>query len=107
MQCSGKMANTTSSKNRSKFDKFTTIAGINFFNFSIELIFDHSGKVNKNKRHIRLVMHRKEPAVLDEMINKKYIITVTVTVLNVHEVHTSAGCPKQCLRVLVAMPTVG
>jgi hypothetical protein len=28
-----------------------------------------------------------------------------VTVLNVHEVHTSAGCPKQCLRVLVAMPT--
>jgi hypothetical protein len=52
-------------------------------------------------------MHRKKPAVLDEMINKKYIITVTVTVLNVHEVHTSAGCPKQCLRVLVAMPTVG
>jgi hypothetical protein len=52
-------------------------------------------------------MHRKEPAVLDEMINKKYIITVTVTVLNVHEVHTSAGCPKQCLRVLIAMPTVG
>jgi len=30
-----------------------------------------------------------------------------VTVLNVHEVHTSAGCPKQGLRVLVAMPTVG
>jgi len=24
----------------------------------------------------------------------------------VHEVHTSAGCPKQCLRVLAAMPTV-
>ena len=23
-----------------------------------------------------------------------------------HEVHTSAGCPKQCLRVLAAMPTV-
>jgi hypothetical protein len=30
-----------------------------------------------------------------------------VTVLNMHEVHTSAGCPKQCLRVLVAIPTVG
>ena len=30
-----------------------------------------------------------------------------VTVLNVHEVHTSAGCPKQGLRVLAAMPTVG
>jgi len=28
-------------------------------------------------------------------------------VLNVHEVQTSAGCPKQCLRVLAAMPTVG
>ena len=27
--------------------------------------------------------------------------------LNVHEVHTSAGCPKQGLRVLAAMPTVG
>jgi len=27
--------------------------------------------------------------------------------LNVHEVHTSAGCPKQYLRVLAAMPTVG
>ena len=27
--------------------------------------------------------------------------------LNVHEVHTSAGCPKQCLRVLAAMPIVG
>ena len=26
---------------------------------------------------------------------------------NVHEVHTSAGCTKQCLRVLAAMPTVG
>jgi len=31
----------------------------------------------------------------------------TITVLNVHEVHTSAGCPKQGLRVLTAMPTVG
>ena len=31
----------------------------------------------------------------------------TVTVLNMHEVHTSAGCPKQGLRVLAAMPTVG
>jgi hypothetical protein len=30
-----------------------------------------------------------------------------VTVLNVHEVHTSASCPKQCLRVLAAMLTVG
>ena len=30
-----------------------------------------------------------------------------VIVLNVHEVHTSVGCPKQCLRVLAAMPTVG
>jgi hypothetical protein len=30
-----------------------------------------------------------------------------VTVLNVHEVHTSAGCPKQGLRVLAAMPTMG
>jgi len=29
-----------------------------------------------------------------------------VTVLNVHEVHTSAGCPKQGLRMLAAMPTV-
>jgi hypothetical protein len=28
-------------------------------------------------------------------------------VLNVHEVHTSAGCPKQGLRVLAAMLTVG
>ena len=27
--------------------------------------------------------------------------------LNVHEVHASAGCPKQGLRVLAAMPTVG
>ena len=30
-----------------------------------------------------------------------------VTVLNVHEVHASASCPKQCLRVLAAMPTMG
>jgi len=30
----------------------------------------------------------------------------TVIVLNVHEVHTSAGCPQQGLRVLAAMPTV-
>jgi hypothetical protein len=30
-----------------------------------------------------------------------------VTVLNVHGMHTSAGCPKQGLRVLAAMPTVG
>jgi hypothetical protein len=30
-----------------------------------------------------------------------------VTVLNVHKVHTSADCPKQGLRVLAAMPTVG
>jgi hypothetical protein len=30
-----------------------------------------------------------------------------VTVLNVHKVHTLASCPKQCLRVLAAMPTVG
>ena len=30
-----------------------------------------------------------------------------VTVLNVHEVHASASCPKQCLRVFSAMPTVG
>jgi hypothetical protein len=30
-----------------------------------------------------------------------------VTVLNVHEVHTSTGCPKQVLKVLAAMPTVG
>jgi len=28
-------------------------------------------------------------------------------VLNVHKVHASAGCPKQGLRVLAAMPTVG
>jgi hypothetical protein len=42
------------------------------------LIFDHSGKVNKNKRHIRLVMHRKEPAVLGKVINKKYIIAVAI-----------------------------
>jgi len=28
-------------------------------------------------------------------------------VLNVHEVHTSAGCPKQGLRVMAVMPTVG
>jgi len=28
-------------------------------------------------------------------------------VLNVHEVHASAGCPKEGLRVLAAMPTVG
>ena len=27
--------------------------------------------------------------------------------LNVHKVHASAGCPKQGLRVLAAMPTVG
>jgi len=27
--------------------------------------------------------------------------------LNMHEVHTSAGCPKQYLRVLAAMPTMG
>ena len=32
---------------------------------------------------------------------------VSVTVLNVHEVYASAGYPKQCLRVLAAMPTVG
>jgi len=31
---------------------------------------------------------------------------ITVTVLNMHEVHTSVGCPKQGLRVLAAMPTV-
>jgi hypothetical protein len=37
MQCSGKMANTTSSKNRYKFDKFTIVVGINFFNFPREL----------------------------------------------------------------------
>jgi hypothetical protein len=30
-----------------------------------------------------------------------------VTVSNVHGMHTSAGCPKQGLRVLAAMPTVG
>ena len=30
-----------------------------------------------------------------------------MTVLNVHEVHTSTGCPKQYLRVLAAMPIVG
>jgi hypothetical protein len=30
-----------------------------------------------------------------------------VTVSNMHEVHASAGCPKQGLRVLAAMPTVG
>jgi len=28
-------------------------------------------------------------------------------VLNVHGMHTLAGCPKQGLRVLAAMPTVG
>jgi len=28
-------------------------------------------------------------------------------VSNVHGMHTSAGCPKQGLRVLAAMPTVG
>ena len=27
--------------------------------------------------------------------------------LNVHEMHTSVGCPKQSLKVLAAMPTVG
>jgi hypothetical protein len=27
------------------------------------------------------------------------------TVSNVHEVHTSTGCPKQCLGVLAAMLT--
>jgi len=31
----------------------------------------------------------------------------SVTVLNVHGMHTSAGCPKQGLGVLAAMPTVG
>ena len=30
-----------------------------------------------------------------------------VTVSNVHEVHSSAGWPKQGLRVLAAMPSVG
>ena len=28
-----------------------------------------------------------------------------VTVSNMHEVHASASCPKQCLRVLAAMPS--
>jgi len=31
---------------------------------------------------------------------------ITVTVLNMHEMHTSAGCPKQGLRVLAAIPAV-
>jgi len=33
MWCSGKMANTTSSKNKFKFDKFTIVVGINFLIF--------------------------------------------------------------------------
>jgi len=32
---------------------------------------------------------------------------VCVTVSKVHEVHASAGWPKQGLRVLAAMPSVG
>jgi hypothetical protein len=36
-------------------------------------------------------------------MNKKH----TVTVSKVHEVHASAGWPKQGLRVLAVMPSVG
>ena len=52
MRGSGKMANATYNQKMFKFDKFITIVEINFFYFSRELIFNHSGKLNKNRGHI-------------------------------------------------------
>jgi len=76
VQC--KMTNTMSIKDRSKFDKFTTVVRIKIFNFLRKLIFNHSGKLDKDRRHIRLIMHRIKPSILGKIIDKKYIIVVAI-----------------------------
>jgi hypothetical protein len=43
-----------------------------------KLIFNHSGKLDKDRRHIRLIMHRIKPSILGKIIDKKYIIVVAI-----------------------------
>jgi uncharacterized protein related to proFAR isomerase len=58
---------------------------------------NYNGLIDPRK-HIKNVRN-----ILESVITKNDVVIV----LNVHKVHTSAGCPKQCLRVLTAIPTVG
>jgi hypothetical protein len=59
------------------------------------LIFNYNGKVNKNERHIRLIIYRKKQAVLNEMINKKYIIMVAIGTARIVPKHQDTNIQEE------------
>lgn len=47
------------------------------FKMSIKLVNNISMKLNKNRRHLRLMRYRKSPQKISEVIKKKHIILMT------------------------------
>ena len=65
----------------------------------IRRAWEEKAKPEMRDRHVSMVGWKYPP---DEWA--KLNVDGCVTVSNVHELHTLAGYPKQCLKVLAAMP---